>query len=157
MEGRDRAAAPAIVAPVVKTLTQPSSSQSRCSGTSFDASVCMEENTEGKLDPERGKLESSSAGTSLEAPGHQCLSNWEMERTTVDGCLLVDGNSHLRETTFSLEDFIIGTQPDSCTSTWFASSKIVCQQMSRKSEDKEPTNEDNKQFDRAGKRWEPPL
>ena len=63
----------------------------------------MEENAEGKMDPELGQLESSPAGTGLEAPGQQCLSKWEMERTTVDSYSLVDGSSDLRETTFSLE------------------------------------------------------
>ena len=75
MEGRGRATVPANVAPVVTTLAQPSHPRSRCSGISFDVSVCMEENTEGKMDPERGNLESSLAGTDLEAPGQQCLSN----------------------------------------------------------------------------------
>ena len=81
----------------------------------------MEENTEGKMNLEPGELESSSAGTGFEAPGQQCLWNWDMERTTVDGCLLVDGSSDLGETTYSLEEFIIGRQPDSQTSTSFAS------------------------------------
>ena len=61
--------------------------------------VCMERNTEGRMDPEWRQLESSSAatgqleppsaGTSFEAPVQKCISNWEVERTTVDGCLLV--------------------------------------------------------------------
>ena len=60
----------------------------------------MEENTEGKMDPELGKLESSSAGTGITAPEMQCLSNWEMERINVGGCSLVDGSSNLGETLF---------------------------------------------------------
>ena len=36
--------------------------------------VCTEENTEGKMDPDLGELEFSSAGTGVEAPGQQCLS-----------------------------------------------------------------------------------
>ena len=111
----------------------------------------MEEIIEGKMEPELGKLKSSLTGKGLEAPGQQCLSNWEMERTTVDGCLLVDGSSDVGETTFSLEDFVIGTQPDSRTSTSLASSKSICPHMSRKHEDKELTNEENKQFDPGGK------
>ena len=75
--------------------------------------VCMEESTESKMEPELGELELSSAGTGLEATGQQCLSNWEMERTTVDGCLLVDGSSDLGETTFSLEELVIWTQTES--------------------------------------------
>ena len=72
----------------------------------------MEESIEGKIESELGELESSSAGTGFEAPGQQCLSNWEMERTTVDGCLLVGGRSYFGETTFSLEEFVIETQTD---------------------------------------------
>ena len=38
--------------------------------------VCFElENNEGKMDPERGELELSSAGTGLEMPGQQCPPN----------------------------------------------------------------------------------
>ena len=46
-------------------------------GGTIGEKVCMEENTEGKTEPELGELESSSAGTGFEAPGQQCLSNWE--------------------------------------------------------------------------------
>ena len=53
--------------------------------------VCVKlENNEGKMDPERGELESSSAGTGLETPGQQCPANegiWKTERTTADGIL----------------------------------------------------------------------
>ena len=53
--------------------------------------VCVElENNEGRFDPERGELESSSAGTGLETPGQQCPPNegtWETGRTTADGFL----------------------------------------------------------------------
>ena len=80
-----------------------------------------------------------------------------MERTTVNGRLLVDGSSDLRKTTFFLEDFVNGTQPDSRTSTSFASSKIVCPQMSRKPEDKELANDENKQFDLGGRGGGAPL
>ena len=80
-----------------------------------------------------------------------------MERAIVDGCLLVDGSLDLRETTFSLEKIGIGTQPDSQTSTWFASSKTVCQKLSRKPEDNELANEANRHFDPGEKVGEPPL
>ena len=45
---------------------------------------------ESKMDPERGELESPSAGTGLETPGQQCPSNegiWGTGRTTADGFL----------------------------------------------------------------------
>ena len=103
MDRRGHAAAPAIVAPIGRALAQPSNPRSRCSGVSFDLCVCMEESTEDKMDPERGKLESSSAGTSREVPGQQLFSSWEMQRTTVDDCLLVYGSLNLGETTFSLK------------------------------------------------------
>ena len=73
-----------IVVPV--GTAQPSNPRSRRSEISFDVRVYMEENTKGEMDPEPGELELSSAGTGFGAPGQQCLSNWEMERTTVDGC-----------------------------------------------------------------------
>ena len=69
------------------------------------------------MEPEPGELESSSADMGLEAPGQQYLSNWDMERTTVYDCSLVDGSSDLGKTTFSLEELVIGTQPDSQKST----------------------------------------
>ena len=49
------------------------------------------------MDPERGELESPSAGTGLETPGQQCPPNegtWDQGRTTADGFLTagVDSN-----------------------------------------------------------------
>ena len=53
--------------------------------------VCIKlESNEGRMDPERGELKSSSAGTGLETPGQQCPPNegmWETGRTTADGIL----------------------------------------------------------------------
>ena len=53
--------------------------------------VCVKlESNEGRIDPERGEPESSSAGTGLETPGQQCPPNegiWETGRTTADGIL----------------------------------------------------------------------
>ncbi|CAN0238341.1 unnamed protein product [Ascophyllum nodosum] len=55
------------------------------------SSVCVKlENNEGKMDHERGELESPSAGTGLETPGQQCPANegtWDQGRTTADGFL----------------------------------------------------------------------
>ena len=119
MERRDHAATHAVVAPI--GATQPSNPRSRCSEISFDVHVCMGGITEGRMDPEPGELELSSAGTGFEAPRQQRLLNWEIERTTVDDCLLVDGNSNLRKNIFSLEELVIGTQTDSQTPTSFAS------------------------------------
>ena len=102
------------------------------------------------MDPERGQLEPPSAGTCFETSGQQCLPNWEMRRTTVDGCLLVGVSSNLGANTFSLTDFAIGTRTDSQTSTPSASSKTVFLQISRKPGDSEPVSEENKQFDPGG-------
>ena len=53
--------------------------------------VCLKlKSIEGKMDPELGELESSSAATGLETPGQQCPPNegiWETGRTTSDGIL----------------------------------------------------------------------
>ena len=53
--------------------------------------VCVKlKNNESRMDPERGELESSSAGTGFETPGQQCPPNegtWETGRTTADGFL----------------------------------------------------------------------
>ena len=53
------------------------------------SSVCVQlENNEGKMDQERGELESPSAGTGLETSGQQCPPNegtWHQGRTTADG------------------------------------------------------------------------
>ena len=116
-EKRSRAAVHVVVALI--GTSQPSNSQSRCSEISFDVvHVCMEGNPEGRMDPESGELEPSSAGTSqlkslsagmgFEAPGQQCLSNWEMEQTSIaDGCLLVGVSSNLGENIFSVEELVI--------------------------------------------------
>ena len=61
------------------------------------------------MDPERSQLESPSAGTDFEIPGQQCLPNWEIGQTTVDGCLLAGVSSSLGGNTFSLAEIIIGT------------------------------------------------
>ena len=73
----------------------PDDTVQHCSPYSLDpkpsSSVCVKlGNNEGKMDPERGELKSSSAGTGLETPGQQCPPNegiWETGRTTADGIL----------------------------------------------------------------------
>ena len=60
--------------------------------------VCVNlENSEGRMDPERGDLEPPSAGTGLETPGQQCTPNegtWEKGRTIADGYFLVGMGSN---------------------------------------------------------------
>ena len=143
MERGGDTAAHVIVAPI--GIDQPSNPRSRYSETSFDVHFCMEGNTEGRVDPEpgelelssagTGQLESPSAGTGFEAPGQQCLSNWEMEQTsTVGGCLLVGVSSNLGENLFPLEELAMGL-----------------------TKDKESANEENDQLAPGGKGGEPSL
>ena len=67
MERRGRAALYVIVAPI--DTAQPCNPRTSCSEISFDVHVCMEGNTQGRMDSEPGQLESSSAGTGqLESP-----------------------------------------------------------------------------------------
>ena len=101
-------AAPAIIAPIGAALNQPTNPQYRCLEISFDTRICVGERSRGKMESDRGELESSSAVTGLEVPGQQCLSSWEMQRTTVDDCPLVDGSSDLGETTFSSKTSLFG-------------------------------------------------
>ena len=105
------------------------------------------------MDPERGQLEQSSAGTSqleqlsagtdqlespstgtgFETPGRQCLPNWETRQTPSTGCLLVGMGSNLRGNIFSVKELITSLPKDKKTVT-----------------------EENKQFDPGGKGGEPP-
>ena len=75
------------------------------------------------MDPERGQLESRSAGTGFETPGQQCLPNWEMGQTTVDGCLLAGVSSNLGGNVFPLEELGIEMQTDSQTPTYLPHQK----------------------------------
>ena len=64
--------------------------------------VCVKlESNEGRMDPERGELKSSSAGTGLETPGQQCPPNegtWDQGRITTDGFLTAGMDSNQGET-----------------------------------------------------------
>ena len=66
VERRGRDAAQVAIAPI--DTAELCSPRSRCSEISFDARVYMERNDEGRINPERGQLESPSAGTGLETP-----------------------------------------------------------------------------------------
>ena len=60
--------------------------------------ICVKlESNEGRMDPGRGELKSSSAGTGLETPGQQCPPNegtWGQGQTTADGFLTAGGGSN---------------------------------------------------------------
>ena len=53
----------------------------------LDVRVCMNERTKGKMKPERGALESSSAGTGPKAHGQQRLSSGDELPATSDELL----------------------------------------------------------------------
>ena len=109
-----------------------------------------EDAIEGKFEPERMiAIESSLAGTGPEASRQLCLSNRQMKKTAVDGCLLADGSSNL-EGTISLEA-VIGIKPGNQTFPIVSSRKIDPLPMSwQKGEVVERDNEKNKQFDPSG-------
>ena len=68
--------------------------------------VCIKfKSNKGKLDPERGELESPSAGTGLETPGQQCPPNEgtrDQGRTTACGFLTAGVDSNQGGNIFSL-------------------------------------------------------
>ena len=82
--------------------------------------VCVwkEEDIKGKMKPERIDLESSLAGTGLEAPGQKRLSRRGMQRTTDDSCLHADGSSDLGGTIF-----LQAIKPDNQSSLFVLSCK----------------------------------
>ena len=138
-ESRGRPAAHVVVAPI--DTAQPCNPRSRYSEIPFNVHVCIEEKTEGGMDPEPGELEKSSAGTDqlespsagtdqlespsagtdqLESPSagtsfetrkQQCLPNWEMGRTTVDGCLLTGVSSNLGGNVFPWKNSVSECKP----------------------------------------------
>ena len=109
VERRGRAAAHVVVAPI--DTAQPCNPQSRSSKISFDTRSCIKRNIKGRMDPERSQLESPSAGTGFETPGQQGLPNWEIGRTTVDGCLLAGVSSNLGKIRFPSHKPLSGREP----------------------------------------------
>ena len=124
--------------------------------------VCIKlENNEGKMDPERGELESSSAGTGLETPGEQCPPNegtCEIGRTTADGFLTAGvgsnqgGNiSSPTERAKNTTTFVDISSPTEHVGT-LAGTAATPKKCRHKT-----TSEENKQFNPGGKREKPPL
>ena len=75
-----------------------------------DVHVNMKEKDEGWMNPELTELESSWAGTGLEAPGQQCPPNeetWEKGRTIADGYLLVGMGSNQGETSLHQRNTLV--------------------------------------------------
>ena len=77
---------------------------------------------EGRMDPDRGELESSSAGTGLETPGQQCPPNegiWETGRTTAYGILTAGVGSN-RGGSISSPTECVDTRASTKSTTTFA-------------------------------------
>ena len=153
VEKRNRDAAHMTVAPA--DTTQYRSLRSPTPEISSDVRVCMEENEEGMVDPERDQLKPLSASTGFETPGQQGHASWETGRTTTVGCLPADVSFNLGGNTSSPTERVTGTRAGTAT-TPVNSSKTSSLQASRKPEDKEKGNEENKQFDPGGKGEKPP-
>ena len=102
---------------------------------------------EGRMDPERGELESSSAGTGLETPGQQCPSNegtWDQGRTTAAGFLTAGVGSNQGGNIFSPTTECVDTRAGNKSTRTTAD--ITFLQQGHK-----PRSEENKQFDPGGK------
>ena len=108
--------------------------------------VCVKlDNNEGKMNPERGELKSSSAGTGLETPGHQCPPNaatWETGRTTAAGFLTACVGSSYGGNMLS------PTERAKSTATLADISSTAATPENRRHK---TSSEENKQFDPDGK------
>ena len=103
------------------------------------------ENTVGRMDPERGELESPSAGTGLETPGQQSPPNegiWEQGRITANGFLTagVDSSQGGRI-----------PSPTKSVDSRVDKSTIITADIIFLQEGHKPRSEENKQFDPGGK------
>ena len=111
--------------------------------------VCFKlENNEGRMDLERGELESPSAGTGLETPGQQYPPNegtWETGRTTADGFLTAGVGPNQGGDISSPTTERVDTQAVRTTAN------ITFPQQDHKPRDEEKGSEENKQFDPGGK------
>ena len=142
VEKRDREAAQITVTPV--DTVQYCSPRPQTPEPSPDVCVSFESN-EGKMDPERDELESSSAGTGLETPGQQCPPNkgtWEKGRTIADGYFLVGMGSNQGGDNSSPTEHV-GTRAGTAATPAKPRHKT--------------TSEENKQFDPGGKGEKAPL
>ena len=117
--------------------------------------VCFKlENNEGRMDPERGELESPSAGTGLETPGQQCPPNggtWEIGRITADDFLIAgvgpnQGGDISSPTMERVDSRAVRT-----------TANITILQQGNKPKNQKKGSEENKQFDPGGKGEKAPL
>ena len=119
--------------------------------------VCLSlESNEGKVDPERDKLESPSAGTGFETPGQQCRPIWETGLTTADGRFLTAGVGSNQGGITSSPTERVDTRAVKTTTPISAASNINFLQQGHKPKDKDKDSEENKQFDPGGEEEKPP-
>ena len=127
--------------------------------------VCVNlENNEGRMDPERDELESSSAGTGFEAPGQQCQSIWKTGRTTADGFLTAGvGSNQAGDISSPTErvDTRVGTKITTTSADISSPTEHVGTRAGTAATLAKPrhkaTSEENKQFDPGGKGEKAPL
>ena len=156
MERRSREAAQVTVTPV--STAQPCIPCSLNPETPSDVYVSMEENDEGRMNPELTELEPPSAGTGLETPGQQCPPNegiWETGQTIADGYLLVAmGSNQVGDISSPTER--VYTRSIRTTTTTSEASNITFLQQGHKRKDKDKGSKENKQFDPGRKEKNPP-
>ena len=149
VEKRSREAAQAQM-----TVT-PDDTVQHCSPCSpnpdMPSDVCFKlKSNKGKMDPERGELESPSAGTGLETPGQQCPPNegtWDQGRTTASGILTAGVGSNQGGNISS------PTERAKNTKTF---TDIFLTAATPENHRHKTTSEENKQFDPGGKREKAP-
>ena len=157
VEKRSREAAQAQVTVTPVDTVQHCSPCTQTPESSPDVCVKLE-NNEGKMDPKRGKLESSSAGTGLITPGQQCFPNegtWETGRTTADGFLTASVGSNQGGNISSPTERVGTTKStttfaDISSPTEHAGTRAETAATPAKRRHK-TISEENKQFDPGGK------
>ena len=133
-----------------QVIVTPDDTVQHCSPYSLDpepsSSVYVKlENNECKMDPERGELKSSSAGTGLKSPGQQCPPNegtWDQGRTTASGILTAGVGSSQGENISSPTERAKSTR----TIADISSTAATPSKRRRKT-----SSEENKQFGPGGK------
>ena len=160
VEKRSREAAQAQVAVTPDDTVQHCSP---CSpNTDMPSDVCFKlKSNKGKMDSERGELESSSACTGLKTPGQQCPPNagiWETGRTTADGILTAGVGSNQGESISSPTE-CVDMRARTKSTTTFADISSPTQHVGTLARTAvtpakrrhKTSSEGNKQFDPGGK------
>ena len=114
------------------------------------------EKDQGRMNPEPTELELPSAGTGLETPGQQCPPNGRQDDPLPTAICLLAWARTWRGKHFLPTEIAVGTRPNSKSTTPPAAPNSIFLKASRKPEDKEKDNEENKQFDPGRKGEKPP-